>query len=96
MHAQSLQLCLTLCDPMDYNPQAPLSLEFSRQEYWSWLPFPSPGDLPNPNRLNPHLLCLLHWQAGSLPASSLSRGGSPKRQINNRKNKNKNKILKVY
>ena len=28
--------------------QAPLSLEFSRQEYWSGLPFPSPGDLPNP------------------------------------------------
>ena len=33
---------------MDYSPQAPLSLEFSRQEYWSGLPFPSPGDLPNP------------------------------------------------
>ena len=28
--------------------QAPQSLEFSRQEYWSGLPFPSPGDLPNP------------------------------------------------
>ena len=28
--------------------QAPLSIEFSRQEYWSGLPFPSPGDLPNP------------------------------------------------
>ena len=28
--------------------QAPLSMEFSRQEYWSRLPFPSPGDLPNP------------------------------------------------
>ena len=28
--------------------QAPLSLGFSRQEYWSGLPFPSPGDLPNP------------------------------------------------
>ena len=27
--------------------QAPLSIEFSRQEYWSGLPFPSPGDLPN-------------------------------------------------
>ena len=26
----------------------PLSTEFSRQEYWSWLPFPSPGDLPDP------------------------------------------------
>ena len=28
--------------------QAPLSMEFSRQEYWSELPFPSPGDLPDP------------------------------------------------
>ena len=28
--------------------QAPLSMVFSRQEYWSGLPFPSPGDLPNP------------------------------------------------
>ena len=28
--------------------QAPQSMEFSRQEYWSGLPFPSPGDLPNP------------------------------------------------
>ena len=29
-------------------PQAPLSIEFSRQEYWSGLPFPYPGDLLNP------------------------------------------------
>ena len=28
--------------------QTPLSVEFSRQEYWSGLPFPSPGDLPDP------------------------------------------------
>ena len=28
--------------------QAPPSMEFSRQEYWSGLPFPSPGDLPDP------------------------------------------------
>ena len=28
--------------------QAPLSMEFTRQEYWSRLPFPSPGDLPDP------------------------------------------------
>ena len=28
--------------------QAPLSMEFSRQEYWSGLPFPGPGDLPHP------------------------------------------------
>ena len=32
---------------MDVAYQAPPSMEFSRQEYWSGLPFPSPGDLPN-------------------------------------------------
>ena len=48
MHAKSLQLCPTLCDPMDSSPQAPLSTGFSREESWSGLPFPSPGDLPDP------------------------------------------------
>ena len=43
-HAQSLSP--TLCNPMDYIAyQAPLSMEFSRQEYWSGLPFPTPRDL---------------------------------------------------
>ena len=43
------QSCLTLCDPMDcVDYQAPLSMGFSRQQYWSGLPFPSPGDLSNP------------------------------------------------
>ena len=42
------QSCLTFCDPMDYSLQAPPSMGFSRQEYWSGLPFPSPGDLPDP------------------------------------------------
>ena len=32
---------------MDCNPQAPLSMGFPKQEYWSRLPFPSPGDLSN-------------------------------------------------
>ena len=36
-------------------------MEFSRQEYWSGLPFTTPGDLPNPEILNPCLLHLLHW-----------------------------------
>ena len=39
------QLCPTLCDPRTIAHQAPLSMGFSRQEYWSGLPFPSPGDL---------------------------------------------------
>ena len=41
-------LCPTLCSPVDCSPQDPLSMEFSRQEYWSGLPFPPPGDLPDP------------------------------------------------
>ena len=45
--AKSLQSSLTLCNPMDYSPQVPLSLEFSRQGYWHGLPCPPPGDLPN-------------------------------------------------
>ena len=45
MHAQS---CPTLCDPMDCSPPGSSSIGFSRQESWSELPFPSPGDLPDP------------------------------------------------
>ena len=42
------QSCLTLCDPTDWTVarQASLSIEFSRQEYWSGLPFPSPENFP--------------------------------------------------
>ena len=42
------QSCPALCDPMDCSPQGPLSMKFSRQAYWSGLPFPSPGDLLHP------------------------------------------------
>ena len=41
------QSYLTLCDPMDCSLQARLSVEFSRQEHWSGLPFPFPGNLPD-------------------------------------------------
>ena len=66
MHAKLLQLCLTLCDPMDYNPMRPLC---------SW---DSPGKITGVHchallqgifltqGSNPHLLRLLHWQVGSL------------------------------
>ena len=52
--------------------QAPLSMEFSRQEHWSGLPFPSPGNLPDPGTepRSPHcrqiLYCLSHWESHSL------------------------------
>ena len=40
--------CPTLTTPGAIARQAPLSMRFPRQEYWSGLPFPSPGDLPDP------------------------------------------------
>ena len=59
--AKSLQSCPTLCDPMDCIAcQASLSVGFPRQSYWSGVPCPPPGIFPT-QRLNPHLLCLLHW-----------------------------------
>ena len=39
---------LSRVDPWTVDYQAPLSMEFSRQEHWFGLPFPSPGDLPDP------------------------------------------------
>ena len=48
MNAKSFQSCMTLWNPMDNAHQAPLSKGFSRQEYWSGLPGPPPGNLPDP------------------------------------------------
>ena len=56
--------CPTLATPWTVARQAPLSMGFSRQEYWSGLPFPSPGDLPDPG-IEPRSPAL---QADSLPA----------------------------
>ena len=53
---------------------APLSMGFSRQKYWSTLPFPPPGDFPDPG-LNLCFLPLLHWQADSLPLIHLGSQG---------------------
>ena len=48
LRAKLLQSCLTLCNLWTVAGQAPLSMGFSRQEPWSGLPCPPPGDLPNP------------------------------------------------
>ena len=57
MKLKVAQLCLTVCDPKQ-------SMEFSRLEYWSGQPFPSPGDIPNPG-IDPRSPT---WEADSLPA----------------------------
>ena len=62
--------------------QVPQSMGFPRQEYWNGLPFPSPGIFLT-QRLNPCLLCLLHWQVGSLP---LVPPGKPSSDYNYVKN----------
>ena len=61
--------CLNLATWLTVACQIPLSMGFSRQEYWSGLPFPSPGDLPDPG-IEPGSPAL---QADSLP----SYKGSP-------------------
>ena len=66
------QSCLTLCDPRSCSP--PGYREFSRQEYYSGLPFPSPGDLPDPG---------IKSRCPALQADSLllSHQGSPLRYL---------------
>ena len=59
-HFSCVQLCATLWTVAH---QAPLSMDFSTQEYMSWLPCPPPGDLVTQGSS----LQLLHWQARSLP-----------------------------
>ena len=62
--------------------QASLSVEFSRQLYWSRLLFPTPGDLPDAG-IKPVSPRLLHWQAVSLP-TELS--GKPQKMLGFLKN----------
>ena len=74
-----VKLCPTPTTPWTVACRAPLSMGFSRQEYWSGLPFPSPGDLPDPG-IEPRSPGL---QADSLPTElflirSLSKWGKKK------------------
>ena len=64
------QSCPTLCNPMDCSPQVSLSMEFSRQQYWSGWPFPSPGDLPDPG-IEPRSHALLVYSLLAEPPGEL-------------------------
>ena len=73
--ALSLQPCPTLCNPWTVTCQAPLSMGFSRQEYCSGLPFPSPGDLPDPGLTQPKSQCGAHNTAS--PGVGAAPGARP-------------------
>ena len=73
----SIYLCICVCvcvlshvwgfvTPQTVAHQVPLSMGFSKQKHWGGLLFPPPGIFPI-HGSNLHLLCLLHWQMGSLP-----------------------------
>ena len=68
MHCVWTQLCPIPCDPMVH--QAPLTMEFSRQECWSELPFPSPGELPDAG-FKPESLVSPALRAGFFPTAPL-------------------------
>ena len=71
------QLCLTLCNPMDYCPLGSSVHGILQARILEWLPFPSPGDLPNPG-IYLQLLDILPCQEDCLPLSHLgSHLGSP-------------------
>ena len=65
------QSCSTPCDPRTVTLQAPLSVEFSRQQYWSGLPFPSPRNHPYPGIKpgSPALQVIYHLKHQGSPCS---------------------------
>ena len=69
---QSLCCVQLFVSPWTVAHQARLSMEFSRQDYWSGLLFPPPGILPT-QRSNLHLLHLQHWQVDSLSQVPLGK-----------------------
>ena len=72
---KSLNYVQLFATPWAVAYQAPLSMGFSRQEYWSGLSFPSPGDLPNPG-IEPGSPAL---QADALPSEPLGKPILPSR-----------------
>ena len=72
LKVKSLSRVRLFAIPWTVGYQAPPSLGFSRQEYWSGLPFPSPGDLPNPG-IEPGSSVL---QADALPSEPPGKSSS--------------------
>ena len=61
------QVCLTLCSPMDCGQPGSPAHGIFQARILEWVAIPYSKGSSQPKGFNPHLLCLLHWQAGSLP-----------------------------
>ena len=72
LYAQSFSHVQFFCDSMECNSQAPLSVVFSRQEYWNGLPLPPLGDFPGQGSTQ-YLLHLLHWKVDSFTTKPLGK-----------------------
>jgi len=64
-HTRTLSHVLLFAALWTIAHRVPRFMKFSRQDYWSRLPVPPPGDLLNPG-MDPTSLCLLHWEVDSL------------------------------
>ena len=78
VHAKSLQSCPTLCDPVDCSPPASSVHGILQARILEWAAISSSGGLPTQGSKS-CLLCLLLWQAVSLP---LETSGKPRGKIN--------------
>ena len=56
------QSCLTLCNPWTVSCQAPLSMKFSRQDYWSGLPFSSPNEVQEKAKITNGDRTVVTWE----------------------------------
>ena len=77
VHFKSLQLCSTLCDPMDCSPPGSSAHGILQVRIMDWVAMPFSRESSQP-RDRTHISCLLHWQVGSLP---LAPPGKPKYSI---------------
>ena len=78
VHAKSLQSFFAT--PWTVAHWAPLSMVFSRPEYWSGLPCPPPGDLPNPAPVNHLVAMMLACPLAAKSSQDSGRGTPPRRQ----------------
>ena len=78
VHAKLLQLCPTLCDPISCSP--PGTVGFYKQEYWSGLPCPPPGNLSNPGII-PVSLMSPSWAGRFFTSMEMSRSTQMSRSL---------------